>query len=160
MVQAIAVGVVVGGLAALGLRRRDAHAEAREARSRERIAAVVLYEEIKAAIEAIDMALHDDSSKWLVSVAESTTLTEAWREQAEALQGLGAERWYVLSDAVSAVAPCFGRISAGVQAKALRRSLMERRELLVEGAGILLSVRDRRTRDWSWQPRRIRSLLV
>jgi hypothetical protein len=160
MVQAIVVGVVFGGLAVLALRRHDARAEGREARRRERLAAIVLYEEIKAAIEAIDMALHDNSSKWLVSMAESTTLTEAWREQAEALQGLGAERWYVLNDAVSAVAPSFGLISTSARAEDLKRSLVERRELLVESARILLSVRDRRTRDWSRRPARIRSLLV
>jgi hypothetical protein len=147
MVQTIVVGVVVGGLAALGLRRRDERAEAREARSLERLAAIVLYEEMKAAIEAIDMALREDSSKWLVCMAESTTLTEAWLEQAEALQALEPERWYVLIDAVSAVAPSVGLIPANAQAEDLRRSLRERRELLVEGAGVLRGVRDRQTRD-------------
>jgi len=160
MVQAIVVGVVVGGLAALGLRWRDARAEARGARCRERLAAIVLYEEMRAAIEAIDIALRDDGSKWLVSMARSTTLTEAWREHAEALQGLGVERWYVVSDAVSAVAPGFGIVPAGTQAEDLRRSLVVRRELLVEGADILLGVREHRPRDWSGQPRRIRSMLV
>ena len=160
MVQAIVCGVVVGVVAALCLRWRDARAQAHQERGRERLAAIVLYEEINAAIEAIDMALRDDSSKWLVSMAESKTLTEAWREQAEALQGLGVERWYVLSDAVSAVAPGFGLISTSAQADDLRRLLRERRALLVEGAGILLSVCDRQTRDWPRQPKRIRFLLV
>jgi hypothetical protein len=56
MVQAIAVGVVVGGLITLGLWWRAARAEERETRRREQLAALVLYEEMKAAISALDFA--------------------------------------------------------------------------------------------------------
>lgn len=156
---AIVVGVVLGCVAALGLRRLDAHAIDREARHQERLAAIILYEEIKAAIEAIDMALKDDSSKWLVSMSESITLTEAWREQAEALQGVGADRWQVLSDAVSAMEPNHGLGSVKAAAEDLRRLLLERRELLVESAEILLRVRGHRTQR-RLRPLRARSLLV
>ena len=135
MVQAILVGVMIGGSITLGLRWRAARAEEREARSRERLAAVVLHEEMKAAIAALDLALRDDDSRWLVSMSESRTLTEAWREHGEALLGLGAKRWEVISDAVSAVAPSYGLVYG--RAEDLKRSLPERRELLVEGAGIL-----------------------
>jgi len=161
MVGTILFAVVIGGLATLALRWRDRRAEKREARSRERIAAIVLYEEIKAAIDAINMALKDDSSKWLLSMSESATLTEVWREQAEALQGLGPEHWYVLSEAVSAVTPSYRLLSTNRQLEELRRSLAELRELLVKSAGIVLGVRDRQTQNLSGQiRRRIRSLLV
>jgi hypothetical protein len=160
MVGVIVVGVVIGGLATVALCRCRAHAEARQARTRERVAAIVLYEEVKAAIDAIDMALQSGGSRWLVSMSESTTLTEAWREQAQALQGLGAERWYAVSDAVSAVSPSCGLVSSTPPIEDLRRSLTERREMLLESAEILRDVRDRRTRDWSLRHGRTHYLLV
>jgi hypothetical protein len=123
MVGVIAVGLVIGGLATVVLRRRRALARGRQARARERIAAIVLCEEFKAAIDSIEMALQDSNAKWLVSMSESTTLTEAWREQAEALQGLATEHWRVVSDAVDAVSPRYGLPSARPPVEDLRRSL-------------------------------------
>ncbi len=160
MVLAIVVGVVIGGLATVGLRGHAARVEERHARSRERLAAIVLYEEVKAAIDAIDLALQDDSSRWFESMSESPTLTEAWCEQAELLIGLGAERWDVLSDAVSAGAPRHGLSSVSPQAEDLRRTLIERRELLVESAGILRVLRDRQPRKRAPHSRRLPALLV
>lgn len=105
MVQAIVVGVVIGGLITVGLQRRATRANEREARSREQLAAIVLGEEMDAAIAALDLALSDDGAKWVVSMSESKTLSEAWREHGDALVGLGTERWEVISDAVNAMAP-------------------------------------------------------
>jgi hypothetical protein len=146
MVGAIAVGLVIGGMATVVLRRRRALAQERQARTRERIAAIIVHDEIKAAIDSIDMALQDSNAKWLVSMSESATLTGAWREQADALQGLATEHWHVVSDAVDAVSPSYGLASAKPPVDDLRRSLIERRELLVQGAEVLRSVRDQRTR--------------
>jgi hypothetical protein len=160
MVGVIAVGLVIGGLATVVLRRRRALARGRQARARERIAAIVLCEEFKAAIDSIEMALQDSNAKWLVSMSESTTLTEAWREQAEALQGLATEHWRVVSDAVDAVSPRYGLPSARPPVEDLRRSLTKRRELLVQGAEVLRSVRDQRTRDPSLHHGQRRHLLV
>lgn len=145
MVAVIVFGVVVGGMTAGVLHRRRTRAKEREARSRERLAAIVLYEEVMAAIDGIDMALQGEGSKWLFSLSESTTLSEAWREQAAALMALDLERWHVLSDAVNAVAPQHRLKSANAHPEDIRRSLMANRELLIESAGILIEVRDART---------------
>jgi hypothetical protein len=160
MVGAIVFGFVVGGLFALGLRSRATREQRREARRRERLAAIVLCEEMQSAIDALDMALRDDGSKWLVSMSQSTTLTEAWDAHAESLLGLGPERWVVINDAVSAVAPTYSPVSDSGQTEHLKRSLPGRRARLVNGAEILRSVRDRRGRRRSLRSDRIRSLLV
>jgi hypothetical protein len=146
MIQAVAVGVVVGAAFTVGLHWRAARVEARATHSREELAALVLCEEMKAAISALDFALREDDSRWLVSMSESRALSEVWREHAEELTGLGAQRWEVLSEAVTAVAPSYGLVSVSAQVEDWRRSLTERRELLVEGVGILREVRERRTR--------------
>jgi hypothetical protein len=83
MAPAIVLGVVFGGLIHGGLRWRAARREKPEVESRERLAALVLYEETKAAIDALDLALRGDSSKWFVSMSESRTPSEAWHEHAE-----------------------------------------------------------------------------
>jgi hypothetical protein len=137
MIQLVAVGVVSGGGFTLSVRCRAARAEQRAARSRERLAALVVCEEMKAAISALDLALRTDDPKWLVSMSESRTLSEAWHEHGEELAGLGAQRWEVLSEAVTAVAPRYGLVSVSAHGEDLRRSLTERRELLAEGVGIL-----------------------
>jgi hypothetical protein len=143
MVHLVAAGVVIGGLMILGLRRRRTRARQREARSLEHLAAVVLYVEMQAAIDSLELALTADGSKWSVSLSQSSTLTEAWRAHGEALVELGAERWGIVSDAVSAVAPSDRPLLVSGQTEVLKRSLAERRELLIKGAGILRSVRDR-----------------
>ena len=160
MVQAIVVGVVIGGLITVGLQRRATRANEREARSREQLAAIVLGEEMDAAIAALDLALSDDGAKWVVSMSESKTLSEAWREHGDALVGLGTERWEVISDAVNAMAPSYRLVSTSRQTEDLKRSLPERRELLVEGARILRSVHERPARKRSPNTDRIRSLLT
>ncbi len=68
-------------------------------------------------------------------MSESRTLTEAWREHGEALLGLGAKRWEVISDAVSAVAPSYGLVYG--RAAELKRLLPERRQSQDDGAGLL-----------------------
>jgi hypothetical protein len=140
MIQTVVIGVAVGGAFTLGLRWRAARAEERAARSRERLAALLVCEEMKAAISALDLALRGDDPKWLVSMSESRTLSEAWHRHGEELAGLGAQRWEVLSEAVTAVAPSYGLVSVSVHAEDLRRSLTERRELLAEGVAILCDV--------------------
>jgi hypothetical protein len=137
MVLAIVVGLLIGGLTILMQGWRARRRAERAVRSREQIAALVLYEEMTAAISALDLALTADGSKWLLSMSESRTLTEAWHEHGEALVGLGAERWNVLSDAVSAVAPSLGLVSASAYTPEFKPSLTERRKLLIEAAGIL-----------------------
>src|SRR5581483_10890094 len=122
MVQTIVVGVVIGVLMTLGLRLPGARARKREARGREQLAAVVLYEELKAAIDSLELALSADGSKWCVSLSQSSTLTEAWRDHGEALVGLGADRWCILSDAVSAVAPSQNLVLVSGPNDALARS--------------------------------------
>jgi hypothetical protein len=137
MIQTVILGIVIGATFMLCLRLRAARAEERAARSRQRLAALVVCEEMKAAISALDLALRADNSKWLVSMSESRTLSEAWHEHGEELAGLGARRWEVLSEAVTAVAPSYGLVSVSAHGEDLRRSLTERRELLAEGVGIL-----------------------
>jgi hypothetical protein len=137
MIQAVLVGVVIAGLVTLCVRWRAARARERAARNREQLAALLLCEEMKAAISALDLALRSDDPKWLVSMSESRTLSEAWQEHGEELAVLGAQRWEVLSEAVTAVAPSYGLVSVSVHTDDLRRSLRERRELLAEGVGIL-----------------------
>jgi hypothetical protein len=160
MVQAIVVGVVVtGGVIRFGLRWHAARAEERAGRSREQLAAVVLYEEMKAAISALDLALRDEHSKWLVSMSESRTLSEAWHEHGRELLGIGAAQWEVLSAAVTAMAPSYNLLSVRAQTEDLRRSLTERRDLLVEGTGILRAVYERRTRSSSRHSGQICSLV-
>lgn len=160
MVLAVVVGVVIGGLTTLALRWRDARIAKRDARGRERLAAIVLYEEIAAAINAIDMALRDDSSRWLLSVSQSATLTEAWREQADALQELDADHWSVLNEAVSTLTRGHELIAPDPQPEDLRRSLVERRQLLASCADIVRTVRDRRTRTGWGRHARVGSLPV
>jgi len=159
MVQTIVAGVVIGGLVAILRRRRDARAKERQARSRERLAAILLYEEIEAAIDAIDMALQNHNSKWLASMSQSATLVEVWREHAPALQELGPERWYVISDAVNAMAPTDGLTLDRAGTEDRRCALNERRELLAQSADVLLNVRDLPTRGSSPERRGTRSLL-
>jgi hypothetical protein len=137
MIQTVVVGVVLGGAFILCLWWRAVRAEERAARSRERLAALVVCEEMKAAISALDLALKADNPKWLVSMSESRTLSEAWHEHGEVLAGLGERSWEVLSEAVTAVAPSYGLVSVSAHREDLRRSLAERRELLAEGVGIL-----------------------
>jgi hypothetical protein len=137
VIRTVVVGVVLSGVFTLCLRWRAARAEERAARSRQRLAALVVCEEMKAAINALDLALKADNSKWLVSMSESRTLSEAWHEHGEELAGLGSRSWEVLSDAVTAVAPSYGLVSVSAHSEDLRRSLAERRELLAEGVGIL-----------------------
>ena len=148
MVRAIVVGAVIAGLITLGLRWRVARAQERQARAREQLAALVLYEEMQAAISALDFALREDS-KWLVSMSESRTLSEAWHEHGMELSGLGAGQWETLSAAVTAMEPSYELLSVGARAEDLRRSLPERRELLVEGTGILRALHEGRPRSWS-----------
>jgi hypothetical protein len=137
MIQTVAIGVVISGVYTFCLWWRAVRAEERAARSRQRLAALVVCEEMRAAISAIDLALKADNSKWLVSMSESRTLSEAWHEHGEELAGLGARHWEVLSEAVTAVAPSYGLESVSAQGEDLRRSLTERRELLAQGVGIL-----------------------
>ena len=148
MALAIVLGVVFGGLIHGGLRWRATRREKPEVQSREQLAALVLYEEMKAAIDALDLALSGDGYKWFASMSESRTLSEAWHEHGEELAGLGSERWAVLSEAVTAVAPSYGLVSVSAQTDDLSRSLTERRELLVEGAAILRVARDQPPRKW------------
>jgi hypothetical protein len=137
MVLAIIVGLLIGGVTTFMHRLHKRRAAERAVRSREELAALLLYEEMTAAISALDLALTADGSKWLRSMSESRTLTEAWHEHGEALVGLGTERWNALSDAVSAVAPSYDLVPARGSAPELKPSLKERRRLLVEGAEIL-----------------------
>lgn len=139
MVQIVAIGLVLGGLITLGLQRRSKRAGQREAQGREELAVIVMYAEMTAAIAALDLALRDGSFKWVASLSESRTLSEAWRDHGEALLGLGPERWQSLSEAVTAVAPGYGlsRVAADSETEALRGCLTERRGLLVEAARIL-----------------------
>jgi hypothetical protein len=137
VVPVIGLGVFLGVLVKLGMRWRSARAASRDERERERVAAIVLYEEMSAAIGGLDLALREDGSKWLESMAQSTTLIEAWQEHGPALIGLGLERWYTLSDAVTAMEPAYELAAAKPQPHELRASLAERRRLLVDGAEIL-----------------------
>lgn len=154
MGQAIIVGVVSGLLIALGLRSRSLRALEREAQKREQLAAVLMYAEVAAAIEALDFALRADDPKWLASMSESTTLSEAWREHAETLNGLPSEHWAIVNEAVAAVAPSYALSSAGTkpQIEDLKRSLTDRRQLLIEAARILEGVYDGPSRESSAQP--------
>lgn len=142
MVEAIVFAVVLGGLVALGLCWREVLAREREARNREQLAVVVLYEEMQATIDSLESALKADRSKWLLSMSQSPALTKAWREHGEALLGLGAERWGVISDAVSGVAPSHRPVSVSWETADLQRLLTQRRELLMRGAEILRAARD------------------
>jgi hypothetical protein len=160
MVQTVVVGVVVGAIFTIGLRWRAARINERVMRSREQFAALVVREEMKSAISALDLALKGDDSKWLVSMSESRTLSEAWHEHGEELVGLGARSWEVLSNAVNAVEPSYGLVSVSAQADELRASLMGRRELLVKGIEVLNDVHEQRTRPWSTRPDRADSLLA
>lgn len=98
---------------------------------------MVLHDEMTAAIYGLDLALRDDGARWLASMSESRTLTEAWHEHGQVLLGLGMERWYALSDAVTAMEPSYELAAAKPQPEELRVALAERRRLLAEGAGIL-----------------------
>jgi hypothetical protein len=128
---------LIAGLVKLSMRWRAASEVRRDDRQRERVAAIVLYSEMNAAIGGLDLALRDDSPKWLESMSQSTTLIEAWQEHGQALLGLGLERWYALSDAVTAMEPAYELAAAKPQAEELRSSLAERRRLLEDGAEIL-----------------------
>lgn len=141
MVPTILVGVALGGLVMLSHRWRAARAEKYEARGREQLAAIVLYEEMKAAISALDLALRHEDSRWLASMSESRTLSEAWREHGGALLGLGVDQWEVLSAAVTAMTPGYSLLPIGGQSAGSKSSLTKRRELLLAGTGILLSVK-------------------
>jgi hypothetical protein len=138
MVQTIVFAGWLGSLMGLALWWRAKRAEGREAESREQLAVIVMYAEVTAAIAALDLALRDGGSKWVVSMSESRTLSEAWRDHGEALIGLGSQRWAVLSEAVTAVAPSYGLGSGSPQTETeMKRSLAERRQLLIEGARVL-----------------------
>jgi hypothetical protein len=78
MGQAIIVGVVFGSLVAVELRSRARRTDEHEAQKREQLAAVLVHAEVAAAIESLDFALRADGSKWLASMSESATLSEAW----------------------------------------------------------------------------------
>jgi hypothetical protein len=160
MVLAIVVGVVVGAMFTIRLRWRAARIEERAARSREQLAALVVREEMKSAISALDFALKGHDCKWLVSMSESRTLSEAWHVHGVELVGLGARKWEVLSKAVTAVEPRYGLVSLSAQAEELRASLAGRRELLVEGIEILSDVHEQRAGPWSTQPEPADSLLA
>jgi hypothetical protein len=141
MAFAIVVGVVPCVLFGLWRRRRVTH---RDAENLELLAAVVLYDEMTAAIGALDLALRNDDPKWLASMSESRTLSEAWYEHAEDLAALPEEHWAVVSDAVTAMAPGQRSVLASAgRDDDLRPSLTQSRELLVQGAEILRAVRDR-----------------
>jgi hypothetical protein len=73
MIGTVAVGIVFGLTAAIALRWRSRHAETRIAQRHERLAAIVLYTEAIAAIDALDLALRAEDSRWLLSMSESTT---------------------------------------------------------------------------------------
>jgi hypothetical protein len=137
MLGTIVVGVVVGGLATLARRWHRTLPIWRNGPTREQLAARVVYEEMIAAISAIDLALRDDESRWLLSLSESTTLTEAWRDYGDVLLGLDLERWEVLIDAMSAVPPSYGLTSIDTRSDDLKSALATRRERLVDGAEIL-----------------------
>jgi hypothetical protein len=92
-----------------------------------------------------------EDSKWLVSMSESRTLSEAWHEHGKELSGLAAAQWEVLSAAVTAMAPSYSLLSVGSRTEDLRRSLPERRQLLVEGTGILRALHERRAGSSSMQ---------
>ena len=155
MGQAIIVGVVIGLLAALELRSRSHRAQEREAQKREQLAAALMYAGVAAAIESLDFVIRADDSKWLASMSETTTLSEAWRDHAEALSGLESTHWSTVNEAVHAVAPSYVLSSAGGRSEIedLRRSLVERRQLLIEAAEILHGVHHGPKREWSWAPR-------
>lgn len=135
VIQAIVLAVVVGGSIALVLQslgdRHDLH-------RREQQAARVLYVEMSAAIDALDMVLARTDFRWLPSLSESGTLADAWQEHWEAL-GLrpGLEHWQVLQDAVVAVSPGHGFVWVSGRDDQLRRTLSQRRACLVDGAEIL-----------------------
>jgi hypothetical protein len=143
VLETIVICVVLGVLVMLA---RWWRAGARDARSREQVAAILIHEEMTAAISSLDLALREDDARWLVSMSESATLTEVWREHGQALVGLEPERWGVLDGAVSAMTPRYALKSAGTEIEGQRRSSTARRSQLVEGAGILRGVLDERPR--------------
>lgn len=106
------------------------------------MAAILIHEEMRAAIDGLDLALREDDARWLVSMSESATLTETWREHGQALLGLEPARRGVLDGAVIAMTPRYELKSAGTEIEDQRRSLTARRGQLVEGAGILRAVLD------------------
>jgi hypothetical protein len=161
MLQTIVVGALLGGLITLAVKWRSKLVRARQAQRREQLAVIVMYAEMTAAIAALDLALRDGNSKWLASMSESRTLSEAWRDHGEALVGLGNQQWAVLSDAVNAVAPNYALTSASPQTHGdLRRSLTARRQLLVEGARILRSAHQEQGESASPHSEHARSLSV
>jgi len=144
VLETIVICVVVGVLVTLARWRR---AGARDARCREQVAAILIHEEMTAAISSLDLALREDDAKWLVSMSQSATLTETWREHGQALVDLEPERWGMLDQAVSAMTPTYALTSAGTEIEDQRRTLTARRSQLVEGAGILRAVLDERPRS-------------
>jgi hypothetical protein len=154
MVQTFVVAGSFGAVAGLAWWWRARRAEELAAERREQLAVIVMYGEMTAAIEALDLALRDDGSKWVVSMSESRTLSEAWRDHGEALIGLGSQQWEVLSEAVTAVAPSYGLGSgnAQVEPEELRRVLTERRQRLIEGARVLRDMHQTLVSSWPAEP--------
>lgn len=135
VIRAIVLAAVVGGSIALVLQSLNGR---RDSSRQEQQAARVMYVEISAAIDALDMVLAGSDFRWLPSLSESGTLADAWQEHWEGL-GLrpGLEHWRVLQDAVVAVSPGHGFVWVSGRDDHLRRTLSQRRECLVDGAEIL-----------------------
>ena len=154
MVQTFVVLGSFGAVLGLALWWRARLDLERAAESREQLAVIVMYGEMTAAIAALDLALRDGSSKWVVSMSESRTLSEAWRDHGEALIGLGSQQWEVLSEAVTAVAPSYGLGSgdAPTEPEEARRVLTERRQRLVDGARVLRDMHQTIVSSWPDDP--------
>lgn len=150
MVQTFVVAGSFGAVAGLAWWWRLKRAEEQAAENREQLAVIVMYGEMTAAIEALDLALRDGSSKWVVSMSESRTLSEAWRDHGAALIGLGSQQWEVLSEAVTAVAPSYGLGSGNAQdePEEMRRILTERRQRLAAGARVLRDMHQTIVSSW------------